>query len=65
MNSIKRELNVKIHGQIKCTVKFEITRVKNESRKLYFLLSFTAYQLLVLTEIQNKVGNKNSFEIYF
>ena len=51
----------KIHGHIKCTVKFYIRRVRNESRKLYSLLSFIAYQLLVLTEKQNKVGNKNSF----
>jgi hypothetical protein len=55
----------KIHGHIKCTVKFDIRRMRNKSRKLYSLLSFIAYQLLVLTEIQNKVGNKNSFEIYF
>ena len=61
----KRDECEKIHGHIKCTVKFEIRRVRNESRKLYSLLSFIVYQLLVLTEIQNKVGNKNSFGRYF
>ena len=61
----KRDECEKIHGHIKCTVKFDIRRVRNESRKLYSLLSFIAYQLLVLTEIQNKVGNKNSFGRYF
>ena len=61
----KRDECEKIHGHIKCTVKFDIRRVRNESRKLYSLLSFIVYQLLVLTEIQNKVGNKNSFGRYF
>ena len=61
----KRDECEKIHGHIKCTVKFDIRRVRNESRKLYSLLSFIAYQLLVLTEKQNKVGNKNSFGRYF
>ena len=42
----------KIHGHIKGTVKFDIRRVRNESRVLYSLLSFIAYQLLVLTEMQ-------------
>lgn len=55
----------KIHGHIKGTVKFDIRRVRNQSRKLYSLLSFIAYQLLVLTEMQNKVESKNSFGRYF
>lgn len=57
----KRAECEKIHGHIKGTVKFDIRRVRKRSRKLYFLLSFIAYQLLVLTEMQNKVGDKNSF----
>ena len=61
----KRDEYEKIHGHIKCTIKFDIRRVRNESRKLYSLSSFITYQLLVLTEIQNKVGNKNSFGRYF
>ncbi|AKB21866.1 hypothetical protein MSWH1_1595 [Methanosarcina sp. WH1] len=52
-------------GHIKGTVKFDIRRLRDESKKLYSLLSFVAYQLLVLTEMQNKVGNKNSFGKYF
>jgi hypothetical protein len=39
--------------------------VRNISRKLYSLLSFIAYQLLVLSELQNKIGEKNSFGRYF
>lgn len=61
----KRAECEKIHGHIKGTVKFDIRRVRNESRKLYSLLSFIAYQLLVLTEMQNKIRDKNSFGIYF
>jgi len=61
----KRAECEKIHGHIKGTVKFDIRRLRNESKKLYSLLSFIAYQLLVLTEVQNKVGNKNSFGRYF
>ncbi|AKB36412.1 hypothetical protein MSSAC_1822 [Methanosarcina siciliae C2J] len=61
----KRSECEKVHGHIKDTVKFDIRRERNKSRKLYSLLSFIAYQLLVLTEIQNKTGNKNSFERYF
>jgi len=61
----KRAECEKIHGHIKGTVKFDIRRVRNGSRKLYSLLSFIAYQLLVLTEIQNKVEDKNSFGRYF
>ncbi len=61
----KRAECEKIHGHIKGTVKFDIRRVRNQSRKLYSLLSFIAYQLLVLTEIQSEVGDKNSFGRYF
>ena len=53
----KRDECEKIHGHIKCTVKFDIKRVRNESRKLYSLSSFIVYQLLVLTEIQNNKVN--------
>ena len=53
------------HGYIKSTVKFDIRRVKNVSVKLYSLLSSVAYQLLVLIELQNKIGDKNSFGRYF
>ena len=56
------------HGHIKSTentVKFDIRRVRNVSRKLYSLLSSVAYQLLMLIELQNKIGDKNSFGRHF
>jgi len=53
------------HGHIKETVKFDIRRVRAESRKLYSLLSFVAYQFLILTELQNNIQTKNSFGRFF
>jgi hypothetical protein len=61
----KRDECEKMHGHIKGTVIFDIKRVRTKSRKLYSLLSFIAYQLLVLTEMKNKVGDKNLFGRYF
>ncbi len=61
----KRAECEKTHGHIKGTVKFDIRRIRNASRKLYSLLSFVAYQLMVLVELQNKSGEKNSFGRYF
>jgi hypothetical protein len=55
----------KTHGHIKGTVKFDIRRIRNVSKKLYSLLSFISYQFLVLTELQSKIGEKNSFGRYF
>lgn len=55
----------KIHGHIKQVVKFDIRRTRDGSKMLYSLLNFVAYQLLVLTELQNKVENRNSFGRHF
>jgi hypothetical protein len=61
----KRAECEKIHGHIKQVVKFDIRRIRNQSKKLYSLINFVAYQLLVLAELQNKVENRNSFGKYF
>jgi len=61
----KRAECEKIHGHIKQVVKFDIRRTRDGSKKLYSLLNFIAYQLLVLTELQNMVENRNSFGKYF
>jgi hypothetical protein len=55
----------KTNGHIKGTIKFDIRKVRNQSRRLYYLLSFVAYQLLVLIELQNKIEDRNSFGRYF
>ena len=61
----KRAECEKIHGHIKGTVKFDVRKVRNESRRLYSLLGFIVYQILILIEMQNKVGNKSSFGRHF
>jgi hypothetical protein len=53
------------HGHIKDVVKFDIRRVRAESRKLYSLLSFVSYQLLVLTELQSGFTKRNSFGKFY
>ena len=53
------------HGHIKDVVRFDIRRVRVESRKLYSLLSFVSYQLLVLTEVQNGFVKRNSFGRFY
>ncbi len=53
------------HGHIKDVLKFNIRRIRVESRKLYSLLSFVSYQLLVLTEVQNGFTKKNSFGRFY
>ncbi len=50
---------------MKGTVKFDIRTVMNGSRELYSKLNFVAYQLLVLTELQNKVEGSNLFGSFF
>jgi hypothetical protein len=53
------------HGHIKEVVKFDIRRIRSESRGLYSLLNFVAYQFFVLTELQNKLKSRNSFGRFF
>lgn len=54
----------RIHGHIKNTVKFNVRRVMEESKELYAKFNFVAYQLLLLTNLQNKVKSTHRFEIY-
>ena len=51
----------KVHGHMKDTMNFDVRRIRVESRALYSLLNFVSYQLLVFTELQNKVKLRNSF----
>ncbi len=54
----------RIHGHIKNTVKFDVRRIREQSRELYSKLNFVAYQLLLLTNLQNGVKPANAFENY-
>jgi hypothetical protein len=51
----------KVHGHMKDTMNFDVRRIRVESSALYSLLNFVSYQLLVFTELQNKVKLRNSF----
>ncbi len=42
-----------------------ISEELEQSRKLYSLLSFVSYQLLVLTEVQNGLTKRNSFGRFY
>lgn len=54
----------RIHGHIKNTVKFDVRRVREESRELYSKFNFVTYQLLLLTNLRNGVRPANAFENY-
>ena len=54
----------RIHGHLKNTVKFNVRRIMEESKELYAKFNFVAYQLLLLTNLQNKVKSTHSFGIY-
>lgn len=54
----------RIHGHIKNTVKFNVRRIMEESKELYSKFSFVVYQLLLLTNLQNKVKSTHSFKSY-
>jgi hypothetical protein len=54
----------RIHGHIKNTVKFDVRRTREESRELYSMFNFVAYQLLLLTNLQNGIKPANAFENY-
>jgi hypothetical protein len=54
----------RVHGHIKNTVKFNVRRIREESKELYAKFNFVVYQLLLLTNLQNKVKSTHSFGIY-
>jgi hypothetical protein len=54
----------RIHGHIKNTVKFDVRRIREDSRELYTKFNFVAYQLLLLTNLQNGIKPANAFENY-
>jgi len=51
----------RIHGHIKETVKFDVRGIPEDSKELYTKLSFVAYQILLLTNIQNGVKPEKLF----
>jgi hypothetical protein len=60
----KRAECERIHKNIKWTVKFDVKGMKNASKKMYSIMKFVAYQLLVTANLQNKIKQTNSFANY-
>jgi hypothetical protein len=54
----------RIHSHIKITLKFDVRRIREQSRELYSKFNFVAYQLLLFTNLQNGVKPANAFENY-
>jgi hypothetical protein len=54
----------RIHNHIKNTVKFDVRHIMEKSRELYTKFSFVVYQLLLLTNLKNRIKPANSFENY-
>ncbi|HDL16157.1 MAG TPA: IS4/IS5 family transposase, partial [Euryarchaeota archaeon] len=55
----------RINDYIKDTVKFNVKGIPNDSKELYSKLSFVAYQMMILNNIQNGIEPVNSFARYF
>ncbi len=55
----------RINDYIKDTVKFNLKGTPNGSKELYSKLSFVAYQMMTLNNIQNGIEHVNSFARYF
>jgi hypothetical protein len=53
------------HNNIKSIVKFDVRKVRNESKKLYVLANFVIYQILLLGHLQNKVIPVQQLAQYF
>jgi hypothetical protein len=47
----------RVHGRIKASVTFHLRRIQHESRELYMILNFVAYQLLLLIGLRAGVKN--------
>lgn len=43
------------HNNIKSIVKFDVRKVRNESKRLYVLANFVVYQILLLGHLQNNI----------
>ncbi len=55
----------RVHNHIKWTVKFDIRGMKNGSKKMYSIMNFVAYQLLVLTNLQKGLKRRTHLQIMY
>ncbi len=54
----------RFHKHAKHILKLDVRSIRKESRKLYIMMSFVVYQLMLLANLQNKINNMNSFVNY-
>jgi len=53
------------HNNIKSTVKFDVRKLRNFSKKLYVLANFVAYQILLLGHLQNNIQPVQQLALYY
>lgn len=53
------------HNNLKSTVKFDVRKLRNSSKKLYVLANFVAYQILLLGHLQNNIRPVQQLALYY
>jgi len=53
------------HNHIKSIVKFDVRGLRTASKRLYVLVNFVAYQILLLGNLQNKIKPAQQLAQYF
>ena len=61
----KREDCERTHNHIKSIVKFDVRKVRNESKRLYVLANFVVYQILLLGHMQNNISPVQQLAHYY
>ena len=61
----KREDCERTHNHIKAIVKFDVRRVRNDSKRLYVLANFVVYQILLLGHLQNNISPVQQLAHYY
>ena len=54
----------KTHNHIKSIVKFDVRKIREESKEFNILMNFVSYQLLILARLQNGLSPTHGFSEY-
>ena len=54
----------KTHNHIKSIVKFDVRKIREESKEFNILMNFVSYQLLILARLQNGLFPTHGFAEY-
>jgi hypothetical protein len=60
----RREACERKHAHLKNTVKFDVRGYRKDSRALYTMMNFLAFQLMTLAHFQNNFPNTTAFAGY-